>query len=271
MNLANAAVLASIAEEMNTGVLAPVLPSDVAADWELLGHITAVDATVGQRLIGRGDRVYFGFLARSKADPFQYIVVIRGTEPTALVEWLEDGLAALIQAPYGCAGRVHAGFMRLHETMRYEGEACAAAIAETIPDGARVVVIGHSLGSALATLQMADLETFMPGRVYGILFASPKPGDSEFVQSVNTLMGGAAGYTLVNYSRDIVPHLPLSLPGLRFTSLPNVTWITPATSKVQVDNDVRCAHHATTYAAMLGGAYEPTNSCIIGPTTEATP
>jgi hypothetical protein len=99
-SLPQAAILAHHAEAMNdAGTLTPPLPPEVAAEWDLIGYLTAKDATLAERIVGRGERVYFGFVALhsvSKSET-EYVVVIRGTEPLSFTEWLEDGLALMIR------------------------------------------------------------------------------------------------------------------------------------------------------------------------------
>lgn len=267
-----AAILASVAEAMtDQNTLTPSLPSSKdwlltghapyildSPEWEIIGHLSAVDATIGQRLLGTGERVYYGFLARSNADPLQHILVFRGTEPMRLVEWLEDGFAALIAHP--TFGRVHAGIWKLYGTVMCGAGTLIDAV-KALPRDAILTVIGHSLGAAMSTFAATDLAAAFPDRIRAYLFASPKPGDQQFAGYSNRVIG-PSNYTHFAYSRDVVPFLPLTLPGLDFARQLSTSWITPATASAKIKHGISCAHHATSYAAMLGARLQ--TDCIEG-------
>jgi hypothetical protein len=272
MTPAHAAIIAAAAESMADQGLTPPLDPRVAANYDIAGYLTAVDATLGQRLFGTGERTYFGFVARSKTEPTEHIAVVRGTNPINTTEWLEDGLAALVDCPTG-VGRVHAGLWLLYKSMQYDNfvGTVAAGIAHALLDDSSVTVIGHSLGAAVGTYLMTDIAfLFGSNTVRGILFASPKPGDSAYAQYVDQKVGHDY-YTVFDYSRDLVPRLPLTLPGLDFARQNAVQWITPATSKVRIADGIRCAHHALTYSAALSGEYDISDNCILGPNTGGSP
>ncbi|HZP66255.1 MAG TPA: lipase family protein [Rudaea sp.] len=275
------ALIAMAAEDMldpSHQVLAPALPAALAKSWQLVGHMTALNALLGVQKIGLGDRVYYGFLARSTQDATQYLAVVRGTEE--VIEWIEDLEGLLIAGPP--VGLVEQGFYSIYESMRYlalgagastaaTAPLAAAGIAAVLPAGAAVTVIGHSLGSAIASYLMADLARGANGKfaVGGSLFACPKPGDAAFARNVDAVVG-AANYVVYNYIRDIVPHVPPSLPlGLGFQPLPQTTWIQPAKAQAKIKNDPVCNHHAYCYAAMLDytavQAMSPASvPCILG-------
>lgn len=258
---ASYALLARAAEEMHAFGDTPALPlSFDTSDWELVGYLTAANALFGAQALGLGDRCYYGFLARSRSEPGKFAAVVRGTETN--VEWLEDAEALLVHA--GVPGLVSHGFWSIYSSMQYLGTRAAQAIARA--EGIEsLVVIGHSLGAALAAYLMAEIKANAPSfHVEGALFACPRPGDANFAHYVDALVG-RDNYAVFNHSRDIVPRLPFGLPfGLGFQPLPNVIWLTPAMSTAKVRDGVQCAHSAYTYAALLDpDSVAHGNECVL--------
>ena len=275
------------------GQLDPPLDPAVAAAYDLQGYIAANDAllvlnpaTNKQQLRASGSNVFYGFVACSKANPHQYVVVIRGTGD--LWEWFKNGEFVPVPHPQS-GGQVEEGFNSIYLTLTYRaysggvftGAATRAAvgIAHAILAG-KATVVGHSLGSALGTYLALELATgqTMGDRVTTCMFASPHPGDTAFVdyfdQNVTT-------YTLYNYSRDAVPTVPLFFG---YTSLPRAVRFTSSDAQANVKYDpllpfslpnLMCQHHVVCYAAMLD--YQAANwatlpsidqggvACIIGP------
>ena len=253
---AQRALLAMYAEDMydtKHPTLAPALDARCAGKWTLLGHLTAKNALLGAQQLQLGTLVYFGFVAVSKTDANNVIAVVRGTE--APIEWLENFEGLLIDRPG--VGWVEQGFDSIYRSMSYVplGAAAiapaAAGIAATLGAGMTVTVIGHSLGSALGSFLMLDLATVAHRayRVEGGLFASPRAGGRDFVHRVDHAVDS---YRVYNYMRDIVPHVPPSLPlPINFESLPQTVWIKAGDAQAVIKNDLTCNHHAYCYAAML--------------------
>ncbi len=237
MNPATAAMLADSAESID-----PVIPEE----WDLLEYATAKDALFGSQHIGLGERVYFGFLAQSKADPTKFVVVIRGTKPTSVVEWLEDGLAFLTD-------HMQAGFAAIYETMEcgIPGQSAADGISARVPPGSSVIVIGHSLGAPLGAYLLMALRK-MNVAATGMFFAMPKPGDDLFATMFDIAVG-PENYMVWNYVRDVVPRLPLWLPFLPFARLHNRIVIRPSDSTAVIPDNVASNHHASSYAQLFAG------------------
>jgi pimeloyl-ACP methyl ester carboxylesterase len=230
--------------------------------------------------------LFYGFLARSKANAHQCVAVIRGTDN--LLEWLED--AQGLPVPHAPSnGHVEMGFSSIYGTMTYReysggrfgGASIRASkgIAAALPDG-KLTVVGHSLGSALATYLALDLATIekMGDRVTTSMFASPHTGDVPFVDYFDQ---NVATYTLYNYSRDFVPTVPFALG---YATLPRAIKFTPDDAQAAIrynpllplePHNVACQHHAICYAAMLDfhaadwKALPPIDrdcvACIVGP------
>lgn len=270
------ALLAMYAEDMFSGQgisLGPAIDPRCADEWTLTGHLVANNALFGAQKIQLGSATYYGFVAVNKIDPTKVVAVVRGTEAT--VEWLENVEGLLIDRPH--VGWVEQGFDSIYGSMTYvplnnapvpaTAMSAAAAIAGTLSAGMTVTVIGHSLGAALASYLMLDLAT-VPNRSYrvkGSLFACPRAGSGDFVKRVDDAVDA---YRVYNYMRDLVPHVPPSLPlPINFESFPQTIWIKAADAQAVVKNDFACNHHAYCYAAMLDFASvnaTPDTPCIVG-------
>ena len=81
----------------------------------------------------------------------------------------------------------------------------------------RIVVAGHSLGGALATLAAADLTIQGLSNVQLYSFAAPRVGNRTFADQFTAKVPVA--FRVAN-SEDIVPTVPLASPKLLSTALP---------------------------------------------------
>ena len=112
----------------------------------------------------------YAFLAISRENDHPTVVIaFRGTEINDSRDLLTN--LRLYKVPWEGGGRVHAGFRRALPDMN--------ALARLISDHARLLLTGHSLGGALATLAAARLRR---GSLY--TFGSPRVGNQEFVASM---------------------------------------------------------------------------------------
>lgn len=230
---------------------APPVDSRVTAGWNVVGFISAVDALADAQALGLGTRFYYGFLACSKTDSTEYIAVIRGTANMA--EWIEDAEFAPVPAPARMKGRVENGFFSIYASMKYTPvggttlmpvvDGIAAAVGRN-----RVTVLGHSLGSTLATYLSLDLALAAPqfaGILRAVMFASPHPGDDVFAAFFDSKV---ADYQVINYSRDLVPHVPLFFD---YSALGQAFVFSPDETQAIIQDTPKGNHHAICYAAML--------------------
>jgi len=201
----------------------------------------------------------YGYLASKEG---MYAAVIRGT--AGAEEWIDDFVfVAETRAQF--PGRVEAGFSDIYLSMKYRSLAGGPAV--NLLDGIRtavgdadVLVLGHSLGSALAeclAYQLAAAENpegqegIGGDRVAAIMYASPKLGDHVFVDAFNTQV---SNYIVINYEHDVVPRVPpfdITHFDL-YRPLPYIFAITDETALAQIDKtDAGCCHHLIDYIAML--------------------
>lgn len=149
----------------------------------------------------------YGTIARDATNVF---IGIRGTEGGA--EWISDADAFQVDFPVmrsTLTPKVHRGFARIYNTMRTaEGLLIKH---HPVLVGASVVVTGHSLGAALATLLAADVGAFDL-----CTFAGPRVGDPDFCE--------CAAQRIIRTERfvnvpDLVPKVPFNLPDFPYAEL----------------------------------------------------
>lgn len=149
----------------------------------------------------------FGFVAQAaNADTF---LILRGTVTDA--DDYQD--ARLDQTPFTLAsnyGNVHTGFFTIYQLLSPQILAALKALG-TI---GRLLFAGHSLGSGLSSLAVADvvsnagLGSSVPMLHYNL--ASPRVGDPTFAAAMNS--GPVPTFRIVN-TEDLVPELPPSIVG----------------------------------------------------------
>jgi len=136
---------------------------------------------------------FHGFVAAQKNVA---IIAFRGT--VSIGNALTDVKAALIRQTI-FPGLVHLGFAHAAETVYPTVRVLLTALGRELP----ILVTGHSLGGAMATLVAHRLLTdgFPVRAVYS--YGSPRPGDRNFRDAYRL-----PNYRFVN-DNDLVPHLPM--------------------------------------------------------------
>jgi hypothetical protein len=260
-------------------------PSGIPAGYELAAWIQMQDF-----ILGSTGPVFYGILAQSSQNPASFVLAIRGTSNG--IEWWDD-LTSLVLEPFTVGdgipcGSVGSGFARIYDTLEViERPTGAAAAADTvrslkpvggfsaqiaslvsrhaqaqarvtgIPQSASVVVAGHSLGAALATLYAVDnAKTDKIPSPICYTFASPRVGDSTFVGIFDQL--DFTSWRIVNV-RDIVPNLPPEILGFR-----DVDALQKYDSNGKVKSSIACAHALTTYLYLIDPSRQPDANCALG-------
>lgn len=171
-------------------------------------HVSQVKTAVENQVVQLKQRisVYYGFLLSS---PNVNILMFRGTQRQA--EWIENVLA--LQTPYQNPatnqplGKVHLGIYDFYQSSLAKSvKEAIKSINPKIP----LLVAGHSLGSALATLAAMDLALLYPKlqpnlQLYA--YAGPRVGDRTFIEAHSNLIPNH--YRIVNVA-DTIPLLPMS-------------------------------------------------------------
>ena len=268
----------------------PAPPAPFLAGYQFVAWVQMKDFVIED-----GDWTFYGLIAQSTTDTNKFILAIRGT--SNLTEWWDD-LTSMVLAPLEGFGEVGYGFNRIYQTLRVvdyapaealgaeaaarslesagtfayqvaaavrqhaaaEGRGKPTAEAER-PTINAVEVTGHSLGSALATLYVA--ENANSGLVETPLictFASPRVGDPDFATKFDQL--GITSWRIVN-ELDIVPKLP-------FLGFEHVETEHAYNSGWSVDWSLACWHSLSTYLHLLDPKQPLSPECRWPPKTAAT-
>ena len=242
------------------GLANPAAIKNMPAGYTLVRTIQMSDVP------GRS-RVFCGFVAVG-GDPKTAVVALRGNGTYA--EWCEElrwDLVPFKQVPGG--GKVARGFLDIYNTFgtmtpgQQEStpapgtfaadvaQAVAAGIAAGLDPGALpMVVCGHSLGGALATLLVADVTANTPLKPQAWTFASPKVGDAVFAARY----GGLSTVSWRIYNQvDVVPYFPVDPAD----SYEPVTVRYAINSLGKARWSLGCAHALNTYLHVLSPATVP--------------
>jgi len=212
-------------------------------------------------------RVFYGFVAVGGA-PKTAVVALRGT--ATKMEWWDDfhwDLVPFTQIPGG--GKVARGFCDIYDTFgtmtpgqqhstpapaTFAADVARAATedppAEVDPGGLPIVVTGHSLGGALATLLVADLTANTPLKPQAWTFASPNVGDASFAARYGAL--STVSWRIYNQV-DVVPYFPVDV----FDNYQPVTAGYAINSLGKAKWSLSCAHALDTYMHVLSPATVP--------------
>lgn len=141
-----------------------------------------------------------GFVATT---PHVALLAFRGTESVG--DWMANIRIVATRKAYG---RVHRGFYNAFKDVRDE-------VRQILTDGGfrHVFFCGHSLGGALATIAMAELQDIEAAYKAGYTCGQPKTGKKSFRGHFEARYGDAF-FRFVN-DGDIVPRVPPSYRHVR--------------------------------------------------------
>ena len=164
--------------------------------WALTGGQTLIAELFAKPAGILPDSEPFGFVCED-AQTRTIRLIFRGT--VSIDDWLTNAQISQIRHSYGS---VHKGFDDLYCQM---SRTARTAVGSAYLSGKKLIISGHSLGGALATLAARDFLTY-PITLY--TFASPRVGDMRFAATLNDQVFNAV--RVVN-TEDIVPTVPLSV------------------------------------------------------------
>lgn len=151
---------------------------------------------------------YIGFDSGSQS----IVIAFRGTHD--LEQWWTDFDVIPVHLNYPGASsnvEVHEGFYHSYRAVQSKVRSVVNQTLYQYPNS-QVIVTGHSLGAALATLCSLDLAlTFKNLPIGQYTFGQPRVGNKAFVQFYATA-GVAVHYRIV-HNRDPVPHVPAESTG----------------------------------------------------------
>jgi triacylglycerol lipase len=188
----------------------------------------------------KNTKIPIGFVARRKDRVF---LVLRGTQ--TVKEWIRNFSIGLSAFTIPSFGKVHDGFLQTYSAIRGEIlESLARADSK-----ARIYITGHSLGAALTTFALPDIEASLKRKVSALYtYGSPRVGDNEFVRAFNGAFGRIS-FRVANTS-DIITSIPLPAPiaGIVGGYFSHVD--TPVDLTIQ-KNDLEENHDIRTYISAL--------------------
>lgn len=135
--------------------------------------------------------VTIGVVAKNDANPDDVVIAIRGT--SNVWEWIQDAKFLLI--PFGRVaggGLTEDGFTDMYDSFTLTpGNASQPFVPIILPKispSATVIVVGHSLGAALATLLAFDFSVNTSLKTVLYTLASPRVGDLTFSQHARRIV-----------------------------------------------------------------------------------
>lgn len=237
-------------------------PRIAAAGWDVVGHILGRDSILPDPsalgvttpiTVQVGVMVFYGYLARSRANPGSYAVAVRGTNGFA--EWVIDADFVPRGAEAWPGVKVEQGFWSIYDSLILVGldggqigVKAADGVAKVVGGDGTATVCGHSLGSAVATYLSYDIAKLIGVRASACLFASPRTGDQAWAASYDATV---SNYRLVNYVLDVVPYVPFNALPIQYSTLGGATILQPATALADVRFDIACNHNLICYCAMI--------------------
>jgi triacylglycerol lipase len=244
------------------GQVNPAAITNMPAGYTLLRTIQMTDSFGPVQ-----SRVFYGFVAVGGA-PQTAVVALRGTATTT--EWWDD--FQWDPVPFtrvSGGGNVAQGFCDIYNTFgtmtpgqqqstpapaTFAADVAQAATeglaAEVDPADLPVVVTGHSLGGALATLLVADLTANTQLRPQAWTFASPNVGDAAF--AARYAAPNRVSWRIHNQV-DVVPYFPADI----FDHYQPVTTGYAINSVGKAKWSLGCAHALNTYLHVLSPATVP--------------
>lgn len=214
-------------------VLQTIYSNDLATDCKALNNDTSWQA---YRTLG--------MVAVNEADPTDMVIAIRGTE--SWQEWCQDFKFLYRSFPnVAHSGLTEDGFTDMYLTFSMQPKATTTYgqdLLATLGAKARVTIVGHSLGSALATLQALELGTHTGHSVELFTLASPRVGDLSFQHLFDHVVQNA--YRICN-RLDVVPKIP---PVPMYCHVGDEMELVPGP---EVKFDLGCEHAITTYLYLL--------------------
>ncbi|KAJ7164215.1 Alpha/Beta hydrolase protein [Mycena filopes] len=148
-----------------------------------------------------------GFIARDDARS-EIVLTFRGTlTPRDVLTDLRAYMVALKSFP---AVRVHKGFLTSFKSVARKVLAAVAAEHQEYPTYT-IIVTGHSLGGALASLAAPTLKAKLPSADIKLYtFGQPRVGNAEFAALVEKVVGVDNIFRVV-HTNDGVPMVPIGI------------------------------------------------------------
>lgn len=179
------------------------------------------------------------------------IISFRGTEPDQVGDIAADLGISLIPHPDPTKGKIHEGFYQAFYCLQHEIETWMSEIEQNNSKIDKWLITGHSLGAAMATIAASVLH-FSKGSKHLINFGSPRVGNVDFIQAINSV----EHRRYVNCC-DVICRIPPTINGMgNYGHLPNEYYIgqkgvithNPAPTQIAQDQQQARLDYFTDYA-----------------------
>ena len=211
----------------------------------------------------------YGFVADEITSGQRY-VVFRGTLEPA--EWVRNVQAGQRPYPAGTRKRdarahVHAGFLQIFESLKLDTGSDVKPFGAALPslvEGHDTIIVGHSLGSALATLAGVEASRLSPesgSRIRIVTVASPRVGDAGFakfalaVGRIDRVCNQVDIVTAVPPSTRTITYVHVGTP-FRVSSF---DWPQLVNDLKGAGDQILCWHGDQSYDLMLDPKHSPRN------------
>ncbi|MBT8115106.1 MAG: lipase family protein [Arenicella sp.] len=238
----------------------PPFPSPFQAGFTPIANLQGMDSSKGRKEL-------YGHLSWLGPEQHGVLVIsIRGTSDRQ--EWIDDWkLGKVHYNDNRDFGRVELGFKEIFASFTVSKPDAAVFVQlDTFMRGLkhrlnRIIVVGHSLGSSLATLVAfnATISDYAD-EVELLTFASPLTGDAKFVSAFQSRIKNSV--RVVN-KPDLIPRVPAPYFGYRHI------W-----HELEIDShpikrikhSIACYHSLPTYLYVLdGGISRLEEQCVVDP------
>lgn len=136
-------------------------------------------------------------------------LAIRGS--SNIENWMENLDVLKTTYPYCSGCEVHTGFYLAYHDIKAKMMSSMVNLYQKHPS-AKILITGHSLGAAIATLAFVDLYSQFGKIDYFYTFGSPRVGNENFANYLNKGFGDVFKARVTHY-KDPVPRLPFQNMG----------------------------------------------------------
>lgn len=232
----------------------PKFPTPFLSEYKPIANLCACDSTRST------EKEFYGHLSWNTNEAGHLVISIRGTSNAQ--EWEDDAKFFKTKYPYDKKiGEVELGFAEIFSSFTVSEPGNTQKIKlfdylDNMQEIEQITVVGHSLGSSLATLVATEIARREISESIRLLtFASPLVGDTTFVKYVESKI--SKSLRIVN-KPDLVPNVPPKILGFRHI---NHKYEVNSHPNQNIKHSIICFHSLDTYLHMLDATCPIQESC----------
>lgn len=252
---ASALAYTDFSNTKNPNYTPPAIAFSDGSSFNFLQRFTGFDDVVW----GSGEEERYGLVYQWSAQSDIYLIAFRGT--SSVYDMILDLESATTTpfSPYNNPGNfpsdahVGDGFYKIYSTKNQSMPATMQQqlfeLINNLPTPAsQIVITGHSLGSALATLFSLDMAVSLPKvSIANINFASPRVGTANWQTAYNQTYGLQNSTIEIRNSYDLVPKVPPEAWPFDFKNVGNVFPVSFSVKDYHIDfSEMVLSWHALT-------------------------